>query len=50
VFEDRFHLLTGYARKPAQEIVYAGSIFKVLEESLHGHTRSLETNVLLTLS
>ena len=41
-FKDREHLLPLHARKPPQEIVHTGSVFKILEKSLYWHARAFE--------
>jgi hypothetical protein len=41
-FKDCEHLLPLHARKPRQEIVDTGSVFEILEKSLHWHARPLE--------
>jgi hypothetical protein len=41
-FKDREHLLPLHARKPPQEVVHTGSVFKILEKSLYWHTGAFE--------
>jgi hypothetical protein len=41
-FKDRGHLLPLHARKPPQEVVHTGSVFKILEKSLYWHTGAFE--------